>query len=91
MKYLKILILVILLSLPAAAQFPPDTLWTNTYTYGYQSFGYSVEQTTDSGFIACGMTTVGFIQHPYLVKTDANGNSIWERIYPANAGAGLYE
>ncbi|NQS98789.1 MAG: hypothetical protein HQ591_10065, partial [candidate division Zixibacteria bacterium] len=33
----------------------------------------------------------GFIKHPYLVKTDANGNSIWERIYPGNAGAGFYE
>lgn len=86
-----ILTVVILSSLTALAQHPPDTLWTNTYTYGYQSFGYSVEQTTDGGFIASGMTTVGFIQHPYLVKTDANGNSIWERIYPANAGAGLYE
>jgi len=88
---IELIVLTIFISITVFAQHPPDTLWTNIYTYGYNSCGYSVEQTTDSGFIACGLTTIGIINYPYLVKTDANGNSIWEHIYPANAGAGLYE
>ncbi len=80
------------ISVCAFAQFPPpDTMWTGLYTYGYQAFGYSVEQTDDGGFIACGTTHIGFVQHPYLIKTDGNGNLEWERTYPAEVGAGLYE
>ena len=79
------------ISVCAFAQFPPpDTMWTGLYTYGYQAFGYSVEQTDDGGFIACGTTHIGFVQHPYLIKTDGNGNLEWERTYPAEVGAGLY-
>jgi len=46
-----------------------DTLWTKEYTNGC-SYGYSVQQTTDGGYIiAVGCGNI------LLIKTDANGNS----------------
>ena len=83
MKYLKILILVILLSLPAAAQLPPDTLWTKTYVDGYQSYGNCVRQTDDGGFILVSSTTQygNLYCDVYLVKTNLDGEIVWSRTY----------
>ena len=37
-----------------AASQPPDTLWTMTYGGTDTDYGYSVQQTSDGGFIMCG-------------------------------------
>ncbi len=52
-----------------------DTLWTRTFGGGSDDVGYSVQPTTDGGFIMAGMTKslgAGGADF-YLVKTDANG------------------
>ncbi|MBU0763246.1 MAG: hypothetical protein KJ607_00260, partial [Bacteroidetes bacterium] len=54
-----------------------DTLWTKAYGGASTDIGYSVQQTSDGGFVVTGETssfgTTGI--NIYLIKTDANGNS----------------
>jgi hypothetical protein len=51
-----------------------DTLWTRTYGGGSSGdYGYSVQQTSDSGCIIAGYTDFHGAGGAYLVKTDANG------------------
>jgi hypothetical protein len=59
-----------------------DTLWTRTYPNPGPDDAWSVQQTTDGGFIVTGsdMTThsggdIG------LIRTDGSGNMIWRRTY----------
>jgi len=60
-----------------------DTLWTRTYG-GYSSdYGYSVQQTTDGGYIIAGKTrSFGPVAYDiYLIKTDPSGDTLWTRTY----------
>jgi len=81
------LIGVMLLSYYASAQHPPDTMWTNIYVDGYESYGCSVQQTTDGGFIATGYTVQSgsLFGDVYLVKTDARGDTLWTRAIGGNS------
>jgi len=59
-----------------------DTLWTRTF--GGTSFdpGFSVQQTIDGGYIIGGFTcSFGTGCDTYLIKTDANGDTLWTKIY----------
>ncbi|MFA5781675.1 MAG: gliding motility-associated C-terminal domain-containing protein [Bacteroidales bacterium] len=59
-----------------------DTLWTKTYGAGGE-IGFSVQQTTDGGYIVAGFT-ISFGaggEDVYLVRTDANGDTLWTRAY----------
>lgn len=62
-----------------------DTLWTRTYGSAYFDAGYSVQQTSDSGFIVAGVKTIPdstwTLDYGYLIKTDKNGDSLWAKIY----------
>jgi len=60
-----------------------DVLWTRTYGGSSEDYGYSVQQTTDGGYIVTG-TTVSFGAGGwdfYLIKTDADGDTLWTRTY----------
>ena len=60
-----------------------DTIWTRAYGGYSAEVGYSVQQTSDGGYIIGGITRsygAGF-NDVYLVKTDASGNMIWWRAY----------
>jgi hypothetical protein len=64
-----------------------DTLWTRTYGGADNDYGFSVQQTTDSGFIVAGYTNshgAGGLDL-YLIKTDSTGDTLWTRTY---GGAG---
>lgn len=64
-----------------------DTFWTRTYGGVSWDYGYSVQQTSDEGYILVGSTeSFGcFCPDLYLIKTDAQGDTIWTRTY---GGAG---
>jgi len=60
-----------------------DTLWTRTYGGSNVDYAYSVQQTTEGGYIIAGETrsfAPGWMA-VYLVKTDADGDSLWTRAY----------
>ncbi|MCX6641364.1 MAG: hypothetical protein NTW14_12945 [bacterium] len=83
MKTLITLFALLSLTLLAAAQ-PPDTLWTRTFGGGIYDQGYSVQQTSDGGYVIAGTTWsfgAGGVSDIYLIKTDANGDSVWTRTF----------
>ena len=54
--------------------------WKEVYreTMGDSEYGYSVEQTTDGGYIICGYRHIdNYSSNLYLVKTDSFGNKQW--------------
>lgn len=62
-----------------------DTLWTKTYGNPYLDRGYSVVQTSDSGYIIGAF--VGVIDlwsegwgNIYIIKTNSSGDTLWTRI-----------
>ena len=65
-----------------------DTIWTRTYGGGDWDYSHVVEQTTDGGYIVVGYTkSFGAGDYDvYLIKTDANGDTLWIRTY----GGGRY-
>jgi hypothetical protein len=60
-----------------------DTLWTRTYGGTGDDYGNYVQQTTDDGYIITGYTQSygpGWF-NLYVVKTDANGDTLWTQVY----------
>jgi hypothetical protein len=60
-----------------------DSLWVRLYGGEEEEEGYCVEQTSDGGYIIVGETR-SFGQGNYdvwLLKTDANGDTLWTRTY----------
>jgi hypothetical protein len=57
--------------------------WAKTYGGAGSNVGYSVQQTTDGGYIAAGYTdsfgskTIDF----WVLKLDANGGIVWQKAY----------
>jgi hypothetical protein len=60
-----------------------DSLWSRAFGGSNIELCYSVQQTTDGGYILGGRTeSFGAAnQNMWLVKTDANGNSLWSRAF----------
>jgi hypothetical protein len=68
-------------------------LWQQTYGGDGDDQGYSVQQTTDGGYIIAGETTsFGAKYHDaYLIKTDSDGNIEWENTYGGSEREAAYE
>jgi hypothetical protein len=54
--------------------------WAKTYEGTYYDWAYSVQQTSDGGYIVAGGTSF-WGDYVFLIKTDANGNIIWSKTY----------
>ncbi len=65
------------------AQDPGDIIWSNSYGGLDTEYGYSIDLTTDEGYIMGGYSnSFGTGDNDiYLVKTDADGDILWTRIY----------
>ncbi len=57
--------------------------WQHTFGGSGTELGYSVQQTTDGGYVIAGCTfSFGFgAPNVYLIKTDADGNQTWQRTF----------
>lgn len=60
-----------------------DTLWTRTYGGSFNDNGLSIIHTIDGGYMVAGIiqTLGGSNREVYLIKTDADGDSLWTRTY----------
>jgi hypothetical protein len=59
-----------------------DTLWTKSIG-GNNDYSFSIQQTSDGGFIVLGETFLLGIgdKDVYLIKLDSNGNLMWSKTY----------
>jgi hypothetical protein len=68
-----------------------DTLWTRTYGGTVHDEGYSVQQTSDTGYIVAGVAnSFGPTYDVYLIKTNASGDTLWTRTYGGTVWDGAY-
>jgi len=63
----------------------PDTLWTKTFGGDDNEEGYSVQQTTDGGYIISGRKNNG--SDVWLIKTDAFGDALWTKTFAGGGSA----
>jgi len=59
----------------------PSWEWVKTFGGSEDDWGYSVQQTSDGGFILVGYTASFGAGDVWLIKTDANGNKLWDRTF----------
>jgi len=57
-----------------------NVIWTKTYGDEFPNGAYSVQQTSDGGYIVAGYTDYDG-DKALLIKTDANGNVQWAKTY----------
>lgn len=61
-------------------------IWDNNINISEYDYTFSVRPTTDSGYVICGFTgTVSnAVRDLLIIKTDANGDTLWTRVYGGN-------
>jgi hypothetical protein len=59
-----------------------DTLWTKMFEGGSVVNGSrSVQQTSDGGYVLCGFSYGSGDNDAWLIKTDANGDTLWTKTF----------
>ena len=92
MRRILVVLFMLVFAQASFAQPNPDTLWTRTYGGSGDDWAYSVQQTTDGGYIVAGYTTsfgAGDSDF-YLVKTNSQGDTLWTRTYGGSSDDWAY-
>jgi hypothetical protein len=63
----------------------PAVEWSRTYGGSEFDWGCYAQQTTDGGYVVAGFEE-GNIPSIHLIKTDHNGNTLWNKIYDGVCG-----
>jgi Secretion system C-terminal sorting domain len=60
-----------------------DTLWTKTFGSEFNELAYSVQQTSDDGYIITGYIYPGgsIYLDVLLIRTDSNGDTLWTKTF----------
>jgi hypothetical protein len=63
-----------------------DTLWTKIIGGGYPTLGYSIQQTSDDGYVIGGERNIYDVTgtNAYLMKTNTTGDPIWTKTIGGN-------
>lgn len=73
-------VLALILSIPVFAQ--PDSLWSRNYGGGDDDWCFALVQTTDGGYVLAGHSgNTSASSHVWIVKTDGNGDVLWNRSF----------
>lgn len=73
------------ISPPLAPLSPPAMQWNKTYGGTLDDCAYSVQQTSDGGYIVVGQTqSFGVDGDWWIVKTDASGDILWTKTHGGN-------
>jgi len=76
------------------APVPVQAGWWRTYGGPYDAAGFSVQQTSDSGYVVVGYTEGSGEHDVFIVKTDSAGDTLWTRTYGGsyyNEGRGIQQ
>ncbi|MGB3479293.1 MAG: hypothetical protein WBB67_09045 [bacterium] len=81
MKYWsRTLVLLLIVSSIAVAQ-TPDTLWTRTFGGSNTDIAWSVQETSDQGFIIAGVSYSPGLSDVCLIRTNSLGDTLWTRYF----------
>lgn len=70
-----------------------NIVWTKTFGGIHQDMGYSVQQTTDGGYIIIGKTCSFGAGHPstWLIKTNQLGDTLWTKVFDSREGQSVQQ